>query len=101
MRRWKVARSAVESRAMSEPIRFRSQAEIDKMLERLERNKEYWRLVAEDAERRVEALKFVTAADKDFVIELALGRSSGYQETAADWLIFRCDDSRIVGNEPD
>ena len=92
-----------------EPIRFRSQAEIDKMLERLERNKKSWQAsqdelkdrYVEDTERRIAPLKYVTKLSEEAVTELANTVGPGYRESAADWLIFRCDDSRMAGGDPD
>jgi CRISPR/Cas system CMR-associated protein Cmr5 small subunit len=88
------------SEGTSEPIRFRSQAEIDKMLEKLERNKEYWQECVEHVARKIAAIKSVVELPEREVIEIA-SRSSGYQEIAAEWLLFRCDDSRMTGGDPD
>ena len=51
-----------------------------------------------DTEQRISGLKYVLTLSDEEVIDLALGRSSGYKETAADWLLFRCDDSRMMGS---
>jgi hypothetical protein len=88
-----------------EPTR-RSQSEIDKMFEQLENRKKSWQESEDklkedyikDVENRIDALKFVLTLPEEIFAEVAYGRSSGYQETAADWLLFKCDDCRMIGS---